>query len=40
MIQPALWMTDPSWFLVAGLPWPEDQDDAEWPRPRSPSHPP
>lgn len=29
MAQPAPWMTDPSWFLVAGLPWPEDQDDAE-----------
>lgn len=22
-------MTDPSWFLVTGLPWPEDQTDAE-----------
>jgi hypothetical protein len=22
-------MTDPSWFLVTGLPWPEDHDDAE-----------
>ena len=29
MVQPAPWMTAPSWFLVAGLPWPEDQDDAE-----------
>ena len=26
---PAPWMTDPSWFLVTGLPWPESQDDAE-----------
>jgi hypothetical protein len=25
----ATWMTDPSWFLVTGLPWPEDQADAE-----------
>jgi hypothetical protein len=22
-------MTDPSWFLVTGLPWPEDQADSE-----------
>jgi hypothetical protein len=22
-------MTDPPWFLVTGLPWPEDQDGAE-----------
>ena len=29
VMQPATWMTDPSWFLVTGLPWPEDQDDAE-----------
>jgi hypothetical protein len=29
VMQPAAWMTDPSWFLVTGLPWPEDQDDAE-----------
>jgi hypothetical protein len=28
-MQPAAWMTDPSWFLVTGLPWPEDQADAE-----------
>ena len=21
-------MTDPSWFLVTGLPWPDDQADA------------
>ena len=28
-MQPAPWMTDPSWFLVTGLPWPEDQADAE-----------
>jgi hypothetical protein len=27
VMQPATWMTDPSWFLVAGLPWPENQDD-------------
>jgi hypothetical protein len=27
--QVATWMTDPSWFLVTGLPWPEDQADAE-----------
>jgi hypothetical protein len=27
--QAATWMTDPSWFLVTGLPWPEDQADAE-----------
>ena len=25
VMQPEAWMTDPSWFLVAGLPWPEDQ---------------
>ena len=29
MARPAPWMTDPSWFLVTGLPWPEDQADAE-----------
>ena len=23
-MQPATWMADPSWFLVTGLPWPED----------------
>ena len=28
-MQPATWMTDPSWFLVSGLPWPEDYADAE-----------
>jgi hypothetical protein len=28
VMQPATWMTDPSWFLVTGLPWPEDQSDA------------
>ena len=28
-MQPAPWMTDPSWFLVTGLPWPEDQTDEE-----------
>jgi hypothetical protein len=25
VVQPEAWMTDPSWFLVTGLPWPEDQ---------------
>ena len=25
VMQPEAWMTDPAWFLVAGLPWPEDQ---------------
>jgi hypothetical protein len=29
VMQPATWMTDPSWFLVTGLPWPEDHDGAE-----------
>jgi hypothetical protein len=28
-MQPATWMTNPSWFLVTGLPWPEDQAAAE-----------
>jgi hypothetical protein len=28
-MQPETWMTDPSWFLVTGLPWPEKQADAE-----------
>ena len=28
-MQPATWMTDPSWFLVTGLPWPEDHPDAD-----------
>jgi hypothetical protein len=28
-MQPETWMTDPSWFLAAGLPWPEDQPDAD-----------
>ena len=28
VMQPATWMTDPSWFLVTGLSWPEDQADA------------
>jgi hypothetical protein len=27
--QPPTWMTDPSWFLVAGLPWPEDEPSTE-----------
>lgn len=25
-MQPATWMTEPSWFLVAGLPWPDGHD--------------
>ena len=25
MMQPQAWMTNPSWFLVAGLPWSGDQ---------------
>jgi hypothetical protein len=29
VMQPAAWMTNPSWFLVTGLPWPDDQADAE-----------
>jgi hypothetical protein len=29
VMRPAAWMTEPSWFLVTGLPWPEDQADAE-----------
>jgi hypothetical protein len=29
LMQPATWMTDPSWFLVTGLPWPEDHADSE-----------
>jgi hypothetical protein len=29
VMQPATWMTEPSWFLVTGLPWPEDQSDAD-----------
>jgi len=29
VMQPEEWMTDPSWFLVTGLPWPECQADAE-----------
>ena len=28
-MHPATWMTDPSWFLVTGLPWPEDHPDAD-----------
>jgi hypothetical protein len=28
-MQPEPWMTDPSWFLVTGLPWPTDHDGAE-----------
>jgi hypothetical protein len=29
VMQPATWMTNPSWFLVTGLPWPEDRAEAE-----------
>jgi hypothetical protein len=29
VMRPATWMTNPSWFLVTGLPWPEDQADTE-----------
>jgi hypothetical protein len=29
VMRPLTWMTDPSWFLVTGLPWPEDQANAE-----------
>ena len=25
VMQPEAWMTDPSWFLITGLAWPEDQ---------------
>jgi hypothetical protein len=28
-MQPAMWMTNPSWFLITALPWPEDQADAD-----------
>jgi len=28
-MQAAAWMTRPRWFLVTGLPWPEDAGDAE-----------
>jgi hypothetical protein len=28
-MQPPTWMTGPSWFLIVGLPWPEDQADAQ-----------
>jgi hypothetical protein len=28
VMQPEAWTTNPSWFLVAGLAWPEDQADA------------
>jgi hypothetical protein len=27
--QPPTWMTNPSWFLVTGLPWPEDEPSTE-----------
>jgi hypothetical protein len=29
VMQSATWMASPSWFLVAGLPWPEDHPDVE-----------
>lgn len=29
VMQPETWMTDPSWFMVTGLPWPEGQSDTE-----------
>jgi hypothetical protein len=29
VMQHATWMTNPSCFLVAGLPWPEAQSDVE-----------
>lgn len=29
VMEPATWMTNPSWFLVTGLPWPEDHAEAE-----------
>jgi len=29
VMQPAPWMTDPPWFLVTGLAWPEAPDDPE-----------
>ena len=29
LMQPATWMTDPSWFLVTALPWPEDHADTD-----------
>ena len=28
VMQPEAWITGPSWFLVAGLPWPADQANA------------
>jgi hypothetical protein len=28
-MQPATWMTNPSWFLITALPWPEDQAGAD-----------
>jgi hypothetical protein len=28
-MQPPAWMTSPSWFLVAGLPWPEEDANAD-----------
>jgi hypothetical protein len=27
--QPPTWMTNPSWFLVTGLPWPEDKPSTD-----------
>jgi hypothetical protein len=29
VMQPATWMTDPPWFLVTGLAWPENPDEPE-----------
>jgi len=29
VMQPARWMTDPPWFLVTGLAWPENPDNPE-----------
>jgi hypothetical protein len=29
VMQPATWMTDPSWFLVTAMPWPEGQTNPE-----------
>jgi hypothetical protein len=28
-MRPAAWMSDPPWFLVTGLPWPEDHAGSE-----------
>lgn len=29
VMQPAPWLTEPAWFLVTGLSWPEDQAHAD-----------